>query len=53
MSLQIDEKFIGSRVGIYRTFQDAGSVIDTILVMLIAEATGIRSTFMVGLAAYI
>jgi len=53
MSLQMDEKYIGSGVGIYRTFQDAGSVIGPILVMLIAEATGIRSVFMVGSAVYL
>jgi len=53
MSLQMEEKFIGSGVGIYRTFQDAGSVIGPILVMVIAEATDIQSTFMVGVAAYL
>jgi MFS family permease len=53
MSLQMEEQFVGSGVGIYRTFQDTGSVIGPILIMLIAEATGIRSTFMVGLTAYL
>jgi predicted MFS family arabinose efflux permease len=53
MSLQMEERFIGSGVGIYRTFQDAGSVVGPILVMLIAEAVGIRSTFIVGLGAYL
>lgn len=53
MSVQMEEKFIGSGVGIYRTFQDTGSVIGPILFMLIAEATGIRPTFMIGSAAYL
>jgi len=49
----MEEEFIGSGVGIYRTFQDTGSVIGPILFMLIAEATGIRPTFMIGSAAYL
>lgn len=53
MSLQMEERFIGSGVGIYRTFQDAGSVIGPILMMLIADAIGIRSTFLFGFAAYL
>jgi predicted MFS family arabinose efflux permease len=53
MSVQIDEQFIGSGVGIYRTFQDAGSVIGPIVVMLLAESTGIGSTFTFGLIAYL
>jgi MFS family permease len=53
MSLQMEERFIGSGVGIYRTFQDVGSVVGPILVMLIAEVAGIQSTFIVGLGAYI
>lgn len=53
MSLQMEKKFIASGVGIYRTFQDGGSVIGPILVMLITEATGIRSIFMVGSVAYL
>ena len=53
MSLQMEEKFIGSGVGIYRTFQDAGSVIGPILFIFIAEVTGIRPAFMIGSAAYL
>lgn len=53
MSLQVNEKSIGSGVGIYRTFQDIGSVIGPILIMLTAEALGFASTFIVGLAIYL
>jgi MFS family permease len=53
MSVQMEERFIGSGVGVYRTFQDTGSVIGPILVMLIAEMMGIRSVFTVGLVAYL
>lgn len=52
-SLQIGEKCIGSGVGIYRTFQDSGSVLGPILIMLIAEMINSRAPFIFGLIAYL
>jgi MFS family permease len=52
MTQYIGKDQVGTGVGVYRTFQDTGSVIGPMLMFFIIESTTMRSAFYTGIFIY-
>lgn len=52
MTQYVGQEQVGTSVGVYRTFQDTGSVIGPMLMFFIIETTTIRTAFYIGILIY-
>ena len=52
MTQYVGQDRVGTSVGVYRTFQDTGSVIGPMLMFFIIENTTMRTAFYIGILIY-